>query len=236
MAQSPSDMDQNAGVVLPQGRYSGATIIMDAKPGEPVNRPVESAQPDQLAETVPVGRRAAESRHEADEPSIEEYMAALLARTRQFSASPPAPAESQTKTMSPSGDRKASPRAEPAPQPAAPASATPPSECRTAISELRELANISAQSSFNAHRAQHLVREMRGKRFVAIIAMFTSVLLLWIAPTVQSPAYIMAVTAVITACAFSLKYLTLGRELAHLCADTPLDDQLAPRVRVVSDR
>ena len=42
------------------------------------------------------------------------------------------------------------------------------------VSELRELANISARSTFNTHLAQRLVLEMHGKRFVAVVAMLAS--------------------------------------------------------------
>jgi hypothetical protein len=230
MAQSPTDMGQDSKVSPAQGRFATATLVMNPSAGEGKRKTGEPPRASQLSETISVPQPAVENGHESEEPSIEEYMAALLERTRQFTASPVPSAPSFVRPMMEPSRPAPTPAAPAAPgAPVAPASVpagpVPVPECRDAISELRELANISARSSFNTHRAQHLVVEMRGKRFVAIIAMLTSVGLLNLSSSVQSPAYITAVAAVTTACAYSLKYLSLGRELASLCADSNLPDR-----------
>jgi hypothetical protein len=216
MTQLPIDAKQNPGVTPASEHVARATIVMNA----PVEAEVEGKQaaagrPGQLSETIAVACPSAP--HPTDEPTIEEYMAALLARNRQAAGTPvlcqrPAPPPPPAPVA----------RKESAPQPAPSSTPVPPApapECRTAISELRELANINARLSVNVHHAQRLVLEMHGKRFVAVTAMLASVVLLYLAGSVQSPAYIMAVAAVTTACAFSVQYLALGRELAELCAD-----------------
>jgi hypothetical protein len=220
MAQSPTDMGQASDASRAPGRYATATLAMNPPAGEGNRKPAESARPDQLCETMPLSRPAAEHERETEEPSIEEYMAALLERTRQYST---APTQEIPTFVRPAVAPKTPPAAPVTPPSPVPASPTPAAECRDAISELRELANISARSSFNTHRAQHLVQEMRGKRFVAVVAMLTSIVLLSLSSSVQSPAYISAVAAVTTACAFSLKFLALGRELAWLCAEPDLN-------------
>ncbi|MHB8969333.1 MAG: hypothetical protein ACYC4N_02620 [Pirellulaceae bacterium] len=163
----------------------------------------------------------ADATSETEEPSIEEYMAALLARTNQFSTSS---AGAVPQSATPTAES-----AVPAPSPPAAAQATvgpllpvgPTAgpECRTAFSELRELANMSAQSTFNTHLAQRLVLEMHSKRFVAVVAMLASLALLSLASFVGSFAYLAAVVAVIAASVWSLKYLSLGRALARVCAE-----------------
>jgi hypothetical protein len=224
MAQSPIVIGQDPEVSPAQGRYVGATIVMNPRVEEAERKSAESPQPVQVSEMVSMPCSAVETGQESDEPSIEEYMAALLARTRQFSVSPTR--DVQPLVRPPIEPRKPSAASTVSPSPSPPpASPAPAPECRGAISELRELANISARSSLNTHRAQRLALEMRGKRLVAAIAVIVSVVLLSLASSVRSPAYIAAVAAVITACAFSLRYLSLGRELAQLCADSDLNNR-----------
>jgi hypothetical protein len=226
MAQSPTDMGQDSASSPAQGRFAQATIVMNPPAGEGRRKSAESARSDQLSETIAAPGPAADKGHEANEPSIEEYMTALLERTRQFST---APVREAPPFVRPAIEPKNPTPAPAAPAAPSPASATVPTavpECRDAISELRELANISARSSFNTHRAQHVLLEMRGKRTVAIVSMVVSVVLLSLSSSVHSPAYITAVAAVTTACAFSVKYLTLGRELASLCADSDLNNHV----------
>ncbi len=224
MVQTPSDMGSDAGISSGSGRRAAATIVMDPPLSEGLRKSADAVPPSQLRETIAVPRPDAEGAPEREEPSIEEYMAALLERTRQFSTSPvrdtPAAArpavERVSRTPAPAA---ASPAPSPPPPPVTGAPLGVP-ECRDAISELRELANISTRSSFSAQRAQYLVREMRGKRTVACVAMVVSVTLLSLSSSVASPTYITAVAAVTTACAYGLKYLALGRELAWLCAES----------------
>jgi len=226
MTPTPTDSGRNDASTA-QDQFTGATIVMNGQRQTGPARPEEVAQADQLCETIPVARPVVE--RTPQEPTIEEYMAALLARTKQFSTvRPTRPGERDS--SAPAQRKPSTPAPVTAPTPGAvpvdvaPAGPTPAPECRDAISELRELANISARSSVNAHRAQRLIAEMRGKRSVAFLAMIASVVLLSMAPGVRSLAYILAVAAVATACSFSMKYLELGRELASLCPRAPKHD------------
>jgi lipopolysaccharide export LptBFGC system permease protein LptF len=170
--------------------------------GETMSMPPPAASPPPAADRTP----------EANEPTIEEYLAALLARAKQ---SPASPAETIPQPDMPTVEKVM-------PSNAAGPIAMP--ECRDAISELRELANISARSSFNTHRAQRLVLEMHSKWFVAVVAMLASLVLLSLASSVQSYAYMAAVVAVIAACVWSLNYLSLGRALSRICAELRSSD------------
>ena len=76
------------------------------------------------------------------------------------------------------------------------------------------------RSTFNTHLAQRLVLEMHSKRFVAVVAMLASLALLSLASSVGSYAYLAAVVAVIAACVWSLQYLSLGRALSRVCAES----------------
>lgn len=219
MVQTPSDMGSDAGIASGSGRCADATIVAD--PPLCKCQSADAVPPSELCEITAVPHPDAEG--EREEPSIEEYMAALLQRTRQFSTSPrgetPAAARPAVKCAS----RTVTPAsASPASPPSAVTGAAAPSvpECRDAFSELRELANISTRSSFNAHRVQVLVREMRGTRTVTCVAMVVSLTLLSLSSSVASSTYITAVAAVITACAYGMKYLKLGRELAWLYAES----------------
>ena len=225
MAQSPIVMGQDSEVSPVQGRCVGATIVMDPQAEEAGRMSAESLPPEQLSEMISVPCPAVESGPETDEPSIEEYMAALLARTRQFPTSPAR--DVQPLVRPPMEPRKPSPAPAVSPSPSPPPSSPAPTpECRDAISELRQLANISARSSLNTHRARQLALEMRGQCLVAVVAMLASVVLLCLASSVRSPAYINAVAAATAACAFGLKYLSLGRELARLGAESDLNHRV----------
>lgn len=150
------------------------------------------------------------------EPTIEQYMADLLARTRPFAPKPdPAvtrPVELDSASVKPAPIPTPSETTLPPPPPPPPVP-----ETRGTFSELRELANISARSTFNVHRVQRLILEMHGQRFVMLAAMLATVVLLSLAHGVRSPSYVAAIVAGITACVWSLKYLAWGRELAAFC-------------------
>ncbi len=221
MARSPIDRGQDSDASHAQDRPIAVTMIMNPPAGSGPSRAA------QLRETMSMLPSAADTTPEAEEPTIEEYMTALLARTKQPATSlaetivrPARPTVSKVVPNSPS------PPAVPQPAAVTPVTAGPAAgpECRDAFSELRELANISARSTFNTHLAQRLVLEMHGKRFVAVVAMLASLILLSLATSVRSPAYLAAVAAVTAACVWSLKYLSLGRALARVCADAEADE------------
>ena len=132
---------------------------------------------------VPTGKDA----DTADDPSIEEYMSALLARSRD------------PRTMSADAMLKELRAAQALARAAAQAKASeiaattisewspsPAPECREAISELRELANISARSSFNIYRGQRLVFDMHSKMFVAFVALVASGALISVTPSMRA--------------------------------------------------
>ncbi len=189
------------------------------------------------------GAAAGESTAQA-EPTIEEYMAALLARTRNVrgSESVESIADSVEKARvtaarsavqrreavsggAARSDVSAS-SSEPSMESAdSPWKQSPPPECRNAISELRELANINARSSFNVHRGQQLVYEMHNKLTVSLVALVVSFALTTLAGSMCSPTYFAAVISLIVAMAWSVQYFQLGRQLAGLCLRSELDPE-----------
>ena len=155
------------------------------------------------------------------EPTIEEYMAALIARTKHGKPDE-LPAVSVVASVAPDyavanvcPDESASEGAW---------TQSSPPECRMAISELRELANISARSSFNVHRGQQLVYQMHNKMSVALVALVVSFALTSLAGSMQSPTFYAAIVALITAITWSLQYFQLGQQLSDLCLKHRSDD------------
>lgn len=146
--------------------------------------------------------------------TIERYMAELIARSRgpgqeaePFAVIPVTePAVSTTESAAPAEDLPVEPRREVAPP-----------ECRDAISELRELANISARSSFSVHKGRQLVYDMHNKLAVTMVALMVSFGLTSLATHTRSPAYFAAVISLIVALAWTVKYFRLGRHLNRLC-------------------
>ncbi len=184
------------------------------------------------------------------EPTIEEYMAALIARTKNVRAGDaPELAEdcieaarsaaarstvARREAAFAAGGRVTSSTSDTAIVAEVEAIAqqqwkqTSPPECRDAISELRDLANISARSSFNVHRGQQLVYEMHNKLTVSLVALVVSFALTTLSSSMQSPAYFAAVAALIVAMAWTVKYFQLGRQLAGLCLRPTTDENWLP--------
>ncbi len=156
-------------------------------------------------------------------PTIEQYMAALLARSQSPGGEPAAasPADLAPSTKAPAA--KASNNAlETSPSAAqseeeGPWQRVSAPECRDTISELRELANVSARTSFNVHRGQQLVYEMHNKLTVSLVALVVSFALVSLANNVRSPAFFAAVAAWVVAMCWGVKYFQLGHQLQRLC-------------------
>ena len=177
-----------------------------------------------------LGRRATEL-------TIEEYMAELIARTKNVRST-----ESQDVAASVEAARRNAARTVAVKQEAKAASAkqaadmtedgewkqTTPPECRDAISELRELANINTRSSFNVHRGQQLVYEMHNKLTVSLVALVVSFALTTLAGSMHSPAFFAAVAALIVAMCWTVKYFQLGRHLSHLCFKLDTEEEWLP--------
>lgn len=164
---------------------------------------------------------------EEEEPSIEEYMAALLQRSRQGQSPHP-----ERTVPLPAGPPKQQQADKPlvaevaTGEPAATASAavpTAPPECRTAISEMRQVANLSTRTAFHAQLGFRLIREMRWNGIVAVGATLTSIVMLGLSPSAQSPIFYTAVAATVVAAAWVLKFCAAGRLLQCVNAEAALD-------------
>ncbi|MHB8955974.1 MAG: hypothetical protein ACYC4U_23585 [Pirellulaceae bacterium] len=218
MARSPIEKGPNADGRRTQERPAQVTMVVDPTVPALDCAGSGSNRAAQLSETISVGSPAKAVTSEVEEPTIEEYMAALLARSNQST-----PLRSETiRRPAPAVVGKVVPSAPPQGVASPPVAAVPltVAECRTAFSELRELANISARSTFNAHLAHVLVVEMRSKRLVAIVAILASLTLISLTTTMRSPTYLAAVVAVAAACVWSLNYLSLARDLSRVCAES----------------
>jgi hypothetical protein len=222
MVQSPVEPSPLTQVGPTPPRYGSVTIVMNPPVREAEQTPDPAARPQSPRETVPFSAGVMTEDVPQGEPTIEQYMAELLARTRPYA---PMPEPAVTQPFVPrSAPGKPAPEMMPevAAIPALPPA--PVTETRDTFSELRELANISARSTFNVHRVQRIILDMHGQRFVILVAMLATLFLLSLAQDVRSPNYVAAIVAGITACVWSLKYLARGRRLAELCDTSELDD------------
>jgi hypothetical protein len=154
------------------------------------------------------------------DPSIEEYMAALLARSNGFSSEP-------TPTQVLPTQEQPAVKKEPK-KPARPVVKTPPDEkriqkpvpeCRDHLSNMRKLANLNARSALDTHSGRRLIFEMHNKLTVAMVAIILSFGLITIATSISSLAYIGAVVALITSCVWAMRYLALARQLTKVCEE-----------------
>jgi hypothetical protein len=172
--------------------------------------------------------------HSAD-PSIEEYMTALLARSNGFSneSTPPTSPPASTQVL----PRQEQPAVKEEPEkPSRPAVEVPPEkrvqkpapECRDDLSNMRKLANLNARSALDTHSGRRLIFEMHNKLIVSMVAMLLSFGLVTAASSVRSLAYIGAVLALITASVWSMRYLTLARQLDAICDERA--PQLPPQI------
>jgi hypothetical protein len=172
-------------------------------------------QVDREAETP-----ATEGDAPPSDPSIEEYMAALLARSNGFS-------NEATPTQVLPTQEQPTVKKEPK-KPVRPVVKTPPDEkrvqkpapeCRDHLSNMRKLANLNARSALDTHSGRRLIFEMHNKLTVAMVAIILSFGLITIATSISSLAYIGAVLALITSCAWTMRYLTLARQLTKVCEE-----------------
>ncbi len=154
------------------------------------------------------------------DPSIEEYMAALLARSNGFSSEP-------TSTQVLPTQEQPAVKKEPK-KPARPVVGTPPEEkrvqkpapeCRDHLSTMRKLANMNARSALDTHSGRRLIFEMHNKLTVAMVAIILSFGLITVASSIRSLAYIGAVLALITSCVWAMRYLSLARQLTKVCEE-----------------
>lgn len=220
MAWSPSESNETPAANSDVERNNAATMVMRNPDAATANVGDRATQICEVVAALPPGA--------ADdvEPSIEEYMQALLQRARQGQGSSaertiPLPAVIRT-------PRAPEPVvAEPVPAvtdvTATPSMPASPPECRTAISEMRNLANISTRTTFHSQLGFRLVREMRWNGFVAVGAMATSGILLGLAPSARSPIFFAAVTAAVVAAVWILKFFDAGRLLRCVNAEAALD-------------
>ncbi len=152
-------------------------------------------------------------------PTIEQYMAALLQRSQNHGEEP-SPSDADRVRDTPAKSETSNAVSEPvAKEPWQHVSAP---ECRNTISELRELANVSARSSFNVYRGQQLVYQMQNKLTVTLVALVVSFALITLTHSVRSPAFFAAIAALTVAMSWAVKYFHLGHQLQNLCF--PSDD------------
>ena len=183
----------------------------------------------QLLEHAASGSEAPSGGADATDPTIEEYMTALLARSRNPGAAVEELLAGKELPASVKLPDVVVPQVKPAVEITGPAANidasaddTPwtqvsPPDSRDAISELRELANISARSSFNVHRGQQLVYEMHNKLSVSLVALVVSFALTSLSTNARSPAFFAAIASLIVAMSWTVKYFQLGRQLHRLC-------------------
>ncbi len=170
---------------------------------------------------------------DSDEPSIEEYMAALLERSGGRSQTPdsstfsrpsaetPADAESNSKTVVLPSHQVAEPTAGAAPDDWV---QKPAPECRDDISDLRAVANMNARDAIETHWSQSVVFDMHGKLFVSLVAVVISFALISFTNSIASISYYGSIVALIVSITWGTMYLALGRQLAKVL-QTPEPDQ-----------
>jgi hypothetical protein len=217
---SQDDTQQQVHDTDPEPR--GNTVEMNpAMLGQAVNMNPSSDAVKQLDDAAQLLEQATQE-DDASDLTIEEYMAALITRSHtsergmgEMEAAPPVDTASQP--------------VEPAPPETKPGLLGPDDaettrrrrqgavEYRDAISELRELANISARSSFNVHQGRQLVYEMHNKLAVTLVALIVSFALTGLASQTYSLSFFAAIAALIVALSWTLKYFQLARHLHRLC-------------------
>ena len=142
--------------------------------------------------------------------AIQQYMAALLARSQD----PKATAIAQAAPPMAAPAAPSSPLSEPAPdEPARAERKKAQPESHDAISELRELANINARSSFNVHHSRQLIYELYNCLAVTLVSLVVSFALIGFAESKQSLPFFAAIIAFLVAIRWSSRYLQLARTL-----------------------
>ena len=158
-------------------------------------------------------------------------MTALLARSNGFSneSSPPTPTQVLPRQEQPAVKEEPE-------KPSRPAVEVPPEkrvqkpapECRDDLSNMRKLANLNARSALDTHSGRRLIFEMHNKLIVSMVAIMLSFGLVTVATSTGSLAYIGAILALITAAVWSMRYLTLARQLDAICDER--SPQSPPRI------
>ena len=220
MARSPSDANdttpENTGV----DRNLAVTMIMRNPDASMENVSDRATQICDVVAALP------QSFTEEEEPSIEEYMAALLQRSRQGQSGEPErtiplPAVTPRKPVEESVVAELVTPGQAANLP--PVVPAPPPECRNAFSEMRQVANLSTRTTFHSQLGFRLVREMRWNGLVAVGSIVTSGVLMGLAPSAQSPIFYTAVAATVVAAAWVLKFCAAGRLLQCVNAEAAHD-------------
>jgi hypothetical protein len=162
---------------------------------------------NQAVESAPADSREADV-------AIEEYMAALLARSRNPKDDHGRPASVPDARARAAAHNA---RQDPAPETARRERKPMPAEGRDAISELRELANINARSTFNVHQSRQLVYELNNKLAVALVSLVVSFALTSLAENTRSLNFFAAIVALLVAVHWSTRYFQLARQLRTIC-------------------
>ena len=165
---------------------------------------------------------------DVDDAEISQYMASLMERygIRQEVEGPAEPAvtapaaspvASQSSTP-PAADVSPQSRSENPEEEAHRREPSRPPETASDIESLRYLANASARSAVNAHLVVQIVAGAYTKLTLALVAMFSSALCAFSAPSVASPAYAMAVASGAASVFWVAQYWRLTGELRSLLA------------------
>lgn len=220
MARSPSESNDTSPENTGVDRNSAVTMFMRNPDANMENVSDRATQICDVVAALP------QQLTDEEEPSIEEYMAALLQRSRKGqSLQPERTIPLASMRVEPSATESAVRDSGPvvqvvsAQQPAPP----PPPECRNAFSEMRQVANLSTRTTFHSQLGFRLMREMRWNGLVAVGAIVTSVVLLGFSPSAQSPIFYTAVATTVVAATWVLKFCAAGRLLKCVNAEAARD-------------
>ena len=187
---------------------------------------LDRSSDSQLAATQPPkGSRPACG---VDDDEISQYMASLMERygIRQdpeqrvgtaVTAPAPSPAASQA-AVEPAAEAFPQSRPDSAEGEVRRREPSRPPETATDIASLRCLANASARSAVNAHLVIQIVAGAYTKLILAIVAMFSSAICAFSAPSVASPSYAVAVASGAAGVFWVAQYWRLTGELRTLLA------------------
>lgn len=239
MADTPAVAEPDTAVTTGQSERIDRTVDMHRAKAPPAQQNLSAGKPEDLGVTVALPHLASTPNEnpveaqcggpDVQEPSIEEYMAALLARSRGATPRPsngPAswrasllPPDELSAVQPPPNNPAMTDEAPPTVAPAVTAawSPTPAPEHREAISELRELANLSARTSFNVHLSQRLVFEMHRCMLVALVGLASSFITMLLTPSPTFVFFAASAVAWVIAAIWTWKYCALGRQLTRLC-------------------
>ncbi len=188
------------------------------------NEPASGAQDDIAATTVLPSSRSPNPNPEEDEASIQQYMSQLLERVNGGTAASPSPAVTQP--LPPVAPQTRTPAATPA-QPAAAEPSPPPArqparapESTVTLSDMRELANLSARRAVGTHECKRLIDTARRDVRNSMIASVVSCGMVWLAPAAGSLLYLGAAGVSLLAVTYGLRFLNNLRKLARAAKET----------------